>query len=791
MLSTINWVQVYANKWILFYCGLPWIIKCAIIVVAFLFIHLGILKPLWAGSLCKKTNLNFLYPSLLWAVLTAVISFDILLHVTHQERSESILFGAFYLCFIVYLCFLSLIYLFEDESVSKPTLSLHEFNQIKKWIKQEQPSTIDLFDHSVFVDRLARRIKKRNQEYPDHIILNGSFGVGKTTICKLLRQELNSAEGSPPIFVEIDGWGRQKLGVDGQILSKVVEKLSEIVDCTAIKSIPSHYVEAIENIPIKGAKMITPFLSHSLDPLKALGQLNNLLKIIDIRLIIILEDFDRGSISDGSWNRLAGLLDRLRKTERIGFIINTSENLNVKPAIIDRICTYREDITSVDTTDILKLFFLGIEDEVRKNDEKIYLPQSIHEFSLEGYNSEESILQYPFNLLAKVSAILDNPRKLKNCLRRTYETWQAIKGEALLVDILLINSLRVSFPELLDIIKTTNIGKDLRDKIKSLEHTEDTKTLLTNIFLGFEPWRHNPLSIFHQNRHETNLKRIFKEKLLNDKDSTQEIIRMILAVANDEDDRQSIGLRIVQEKDLSHNVLDFIAFIGISNEIPAVLNKFIRAALETIDKKPEIYNLYSFNPLINRLLELNSRRNNNYDDYFWSYIEILLSFDLSWAVEIAKENLKRPYRSESEQLDYRKRFTNLFCEKVDDVQRYLSRLDQNKDDTTSELLKIFYGEKKADGIDLILDVFEADPGKMYPQINYWFYKGIEFDNDIEKVRSTFGKKSNKLLSLCVKTDLPEYFPVGDIETAKNFKRWAEEQLKTKKDSANLVNADEQ
>jgi hypothetical protein len=134
-----------------------------------------------------------------------------------------------------------------------------------------------------------------------------------------------------------------------------VAELSRHVDCLALLSLPREYVGAMKGIApnwLQGPLAVTAMDS----PSRQLGRLDPLLDAINARLVVFIEDLDRNTeIPDVSFvqhvrtegtnaksdirNEIAGrpagrsfleiesLLDRMKESRRVSFVLAVSRNI--------------------------------------------------------------------------------------------------------------------------------------------------------------------------------------------------------------------------------------------------------------------------------------------------------------------------------------------------------------------------------------------------------------------------------------------------------------------------------
>ncbi|MEH0018432.1 MAG: P-loop NTPase fold protein [Desulfobacter sp.] len=779
LLSKNMWIQKQFFRWAEFYISLPWVLN--------VFVNLGFLacicflclKPFGMGRVGIRAHLNLRYLSFAWAVWAAVLFWSVFGLLSETPNYPTLV----YVCalYIVYLLFLIALTSFLISLIRKPFVKFSEglcgqfvrqstLRQIEEWIKTETYSNLDFIDYRPYVNRLAERLKYP-QNPSSQIVLKGNFGIGKTNICKWVEKRLAEKQPGKHTFVEVDGWGRQTDTIAEQILAKVIEKLSRTVDCTALNGLPSHYIKALEGSSIKGIKILTSFFSHSMSPERNLQELDRILRIINTQLVIVLEDFDRNPDNARGMNQLSALLDRLRKLKQVSFIINIapysmSKN-GIGSNILERVCTYREDIEPLSVSGILETFYFSERNKAK--DERLHLlwPNGRLDEREEQVEFFERIIA---RKLEKVSNILSNPRQLKICLRRTQEVWKKLKGEVLLEELLLINALRVAAPSLLDGIKSSpkkfNLDKHLENTTYDEITTENFRTLskeysnLNSASMGNK----NALSIFHKDRYDLNRKLIFREELSGNEFRAQKTIQILNQLENNsisEEAYKKLGLDLNQKPSFPIHLMNFMYSVIPGSNIPKVMDLLIHAALDSMIENPKPYpkRLIWYGVLVDNGDYENKKDlasfygEKNVFSLFWSHIEKSLSVNLWLPIRFFNVMKNNGNFSRVDRKKNRARFADLFYENVPDASIFLKRLDPEDNFLPEAILKTLFQEFSTatspaheELADIVLEAFEKNPEAILWRIAGLFIDagGAERDALID---TYFGSNKKKLLAL--------------------------------------------
>lgn len=248
-------------------------------------------------------------------------------------------------------------------------------NYLIPWLMRDEPvkePEQDLFESHEYAQQIAESI---TDQHWGCIGLIGPRGSGKTTILNLVdfllyrsksfmeeyRQRWRKTspqfkQWNPPkvLTCRVQAWGFIKESATVVVLREAVSELGKHVDCLAVRSLPDEYLAAIKGVA--PAWIHAPLRVMSVEsPLGQLRRLDPILKAINARLVIFIEDLDRNvEMSDVSFaqsiknegtnvntevhNDLAArpngqlfleietLLDRISQAERISFVLAISRS---------------------------------------------------------------------------------------------------------------------------------------------------------------------------------------------------------------------------------------------------------------------------------------------------------------------------------------------------------------------------------------------------------------------------------------------------------------------------------
>ena len=323
-----------------------------------------------------------------------------------------------------------------------PIKSKSTYGDYKEWFKDDEPISEKYQlspDLIHYVDRISSRINKDNKAKKSiHISLVGNFGAGKSSIIKCVEKELEPEF----IYCNIDTWAATPKSINAFVLSKVIESVSEYVDMSSFKSLPSEYIDALK-LGNNASKLLAIFSGVTIDPLNGLTQLNSLLGAINKKLLITIQDVDRSADAQKTINELASLLDKLKGQSDINFIIALGYDSQISETI-SKVCDYREDLIKADHKAEFESF-IGILNE-RAIDRGFVIPNKTKhsKVGLRSFN--------PYSIIRSL-------RSFKHICRRVDSIWKSNKlmGEIDLQSMFLMIALREEYPLVFDsIVKNSN-----------------------------------------------------------------------------------------------------------------------------------------------------------------------------------------------------------------------------------------------------------------------------------------------------------------------------------------------
>lgn len=310
------------------------------------------------------------------------------------------------------------------------------------WHQNEKPIndlTQDRLNRKVLVHRLYDIVT--SEEYRDMrgIALIGPFGTGKSSIIRMMISKLFE-EKLNFLVCRIDTWGAysSEEQIQKYFIEKMINCLSTITSTTSLNGLPSKYIHSL-----KGAQNLwldtLPLFDNYSSPNSQLEKINNILSILDVKILIIIEDIDRNENSDKILNQIAPLFDYLNDCECFRLIISFGGALN-NPSIIHRICRHLEFV-SFNKKDI----YSSIKESINKlmTDAKLSYEGKYSFFFEEGD-------EYIDNVRESLFGYIDTPRDLKLILVQVEHDWKHyLYGCCDIIDLLIVAIFRHFEPNLI------------------------------------------------------------------------------------------------------------------------------------------------------------------------------------------------------------------------------------------------------------------------------------------------------------------------------------------------------
>lgn len=343
----------------------------------------------------------------------------------------------------------------DHQGINLKTCSSKDF---ERWLHSEDhDESIDFFDRVPIVNRMVQQIETdKTKPGQRGQVLYGEYGSGKTTIVKMVERKLIHNAPNDWIVSTFDSWGRSEkpeLLIE-VFLEQVIKDIGQQVEAVNLKKLPQQFIRA--------AYGFHPLISifHSLvlnkSPVDVLKAMDATLENNSKRLLIVIENIDRGEL-DGKFSQSIGsLLDKVSELKNVRFIFTCKSNDEGIRPIVNRLADTIEELPeSACTEELLEKFFRLCVDHT---DTKIIIPwmnedrteylgsktftnidSEIHRLKASNASDEKiANMRWTPNdpIFSSLSHLLSNARSLKLVLRTVYQRWEVLQGEVNLVDLL-------------------------------------------------------------------------------------------------------------------------------------------------------------------------------------------------------------------------------------------------------------------------------------------------------------------------------------------------------------------
>ena len=325
-------------------------------------------------------------------------------------------------------------------------------DDIAEFVRGEDPIESPEQDRLGHID-IAQRIALRLTGAVDQsIALLGPFGSGKTSILNLV-QRSSQPPGRPRLwFVQVNCWGLENSKVvPAFILERLVETIERFVDCQYLRGVPAAYRRMMNAEPSGRLRRLLESFDAQ-DPISALETLTPMLRCLNARIVVLIEDADRTG-PDFDPQHIQRLLWNLRLTERITFVVAADPQI---PFDIAKLCDHIELLPRVEVTTVKKMM-ANLRDKNRTRFDFIDSApdrDDLLELQAIGDDTLERIMtaSYGGGIADAIASILDTPRKLRHVERRVTSAWEALHGEIFLDDLLILCVLREGAPDVFNFI---------------------------------------------------------------------------------------------------------------------------------------------------------------------------------------------------------------------------------------------------------------------------------------------------------------------------------------------------
>ena len=341
---------------------------------------------------------------------------------------------------------------FGNETATKRLGTMTD-DALLEWIQNESATTQDLFDSTVHSDPIASRMI--GQETMGRIGLVGENGIGKTTILKMVEDRIFDHNRKHPeeeiLVCPIDGWARANGTLADCILEQILSALATRVDVLSLLRLPKHYAAAMSATGNRAFRIGALLLGETRNTERLLSGLETLLETCNLKVVLVIEDLDRNTDEKPIREELPGVLSRLRKIHRVGFVLAIEKRVAYSEILL-RLCDTQKEITIDDDAKQRVVSRLYDIHRNRAREQGVVLPSDLLKevFHVpsdpEGpaFDLEERLAPISSERIANAIA---TPRILKAVFRDVHAAWERNMGEIELDDLVSIMVLKYAFPE--------------------------------------------------------------------------------------------------------------------------------------------------------------------------------------------------------------------------------------------------------------------------------------------------------------------------------------------------------
>lgn len=300
----------------------------------------------------------------------------------------------------------------------------------------------DLFTHS----QIARKIVNRVDSCHRSLALVGQQGCGKSSILNLVRAKIKK-EFPHTLIATVDLWRLQKPEDAPQILlNEIILELDKITDTIGLRNIPTSYKALAIAEPTGRLQSFFSLVSQT-DSIQLLKKLDLILKALNIRLVLMIEDADRLG-KDFDTTHLARFVWAFRQLDSCFTII--AADMNHTNLDFTKLCDAIERVPTPPLRDITKPLverylhwtsksvYSYIDPHTSRDESDKFDLARIHKYGLQTYLTL-NILDTPIRALA---TLMQTPRMLRHTLRRVDHAWGKLYGEAEIDDLIVMSALR-------------------------------------------------------------------------------------------------------------------------------------------------------------------------------------------------------------------------------------------------------------------------------------------------------------------------------------------------------------
>lgn len=347
-----------------------------------------------------------------------------------------------------------------------------------QWIKDDSPICDSSSEYCTVGNAVQHTYDLLLKESPTSVGIVGSYGAGKTSTVYMVSNRLQEADNdNMNIVCIIDAWGREIKSLDKQIIAKMINTMKSYIDISKLLFIPQRYSASLSDSHWF-VRLLLTINSERYETDKIIGRIDDLLEMYNKRMILFVEDIDRNHLSPSTSVNIYALFDRLKKCSNISVIITINAS-SVEPAALNRICNHIIGLSLLQVDFGRQVWYnfrqyclTSFENDVplQRPDESaenigLYLDKEYQQ----RYAAIHALLGDTDEPVTIIIHLIKSIRILKLILRETWDAWQELHGEVNFDDLLYINIIKISIPDLYNY---------MIDNYNKFTHKPDTNNIL-------------------------------------------------------------------------------------------------------------------------------------------------------------------------------------------------------------------------------------------------------------------------------------------------------------------------